>query len=295
MNFMTPTQYLADAIAPITNGAFRNKMKPKICCWLVLLSLGLTGSLRAVDINGTVQAAKGGTATITAQGGLVPRAGDKVDIYFKIPGGDEEISVGSGKVESVKGTTVFVKIGPTTGAVSKDQQARFHSAVATKAVSASPAANASSGTRSPPAPAKGNGPDQKAIGASAKPIAAANKITPEAVVQANVDAYNARDIEAFLATYVLDAKLFQYPDKLLASGREQLRARYVDRFKEPNLHTDVVKRIAMGDFIVDHERITRTFPEGTGISEVVAIYEVRDGKITRGWLIFGANKLDAKR
>jgi hypothetical protein len=118
---------------------------------------------------------------------------------------------------------------------------------------------------------------------------------PEAVVQAQLSAYNARDLNAFLATYAEDAQLFEHPAKLLASGEAQMRERYAARFAEPNLHAVVVKRIVMGNFVIDHERITRTFPEGTGAQDAIAMYEVQGARITRVWFIFGAKTLDSGR
>ena len=119
--------------------------------------------------------------------------------------------------------------------------------------------------------------------------------SPESVVQAQVEAYNARKIDMFLATYADDAQLFEFPDKLLARGKEQMRERYTARFNEPGLHADIVKRIVMGNFVVDHERVRRTFPEGPGTLDAIAIYEVHDGKITKAWLRPGEKKLDSKQ
>lgn len=118
--------------------------------------------------------------------------------------------------------------------------------------------------------------------------------SPEAVVQTQLEAYNARDIDAFVGTYTEDAQLFEHPAKLLAAGSAQLRERYASRFKEPNLHAVIVKRIVMGNVVVDHERVTRTFPEGTGVLDAVAIYEIQNGKIAKAWLILGPRSLDAK-
>jgi len=117
---------------------------------------------------------------------------------------------------------------------------------------------------------------------------------PEAVVQRQLDAYNAHDINAFLATYSADAQLFEHPSKLLASGLAQLRERYIARFKEPNLHAVIAKRIVMGNVVIDHEKVTRTFPEGTGKLEAVAIYEVQNGKIVKTWLLLGRKTLDSR-
>ena len=121
---------------------------------------------------------------------------------------------------------------------------------------------------------------------------AASATGPEAVVQVQLAAYNARDLDAFLATYAEDAQLFEHPSKLLASGLAQLRERYAARFAEPNLHAVVMQRIVMGNVVIDHERVTRTFPEGTGAQDAIAMYEVRGTVITRVWFIIGAKTLD---
>jgi hypothetical protein len=54
-------------------------------------------------------------------------------------------------------------------------------------------------------------------------------LTPEAVVQRQLDSYNSKDLEAWLATYAEDAKQFEHPGKLLASGHAEIRARAAAR------------------------------------------------------------------
>ena len=124
--------------------------------------------------------------------------------------------------------------------------------------------------------------------------AAQSATGPEAIVEAQLSAYNTRDLDAFVATYAEDAQLFEHPSKLLASGGTQLRERYAARFAEPNLQAVVTQRIVMGNFVIDHETVTRTFPEGTGTQEAIAMYEVQGTRIVRVWFIFGAKTLDPK-
>jgi hypothetical protein len=77
----------------------------------------------------------------------------------------------------------------------------------------------------------------------------------EAPVQRQLDAYNAHDLERFLAEYT-------------------------DRFTIPTLHARLVNRIVAGNIVVDHEDIT-------GLAETnrtaVAVYEVVDGRIRTVW------------
>ena len=119
-------------------------------------------------------------------------------------------------------------------------------------------------------------------------------IAAVALVQRQLNAYNARDIEALMATYAEDVRHFEFPSTLVATGAAQVRERLSVRLQEPNLHATLLNRIAMGNIVIDHERITRTFPEGTGTIELVAMYEVHDDKIVKAWLTLGEKTLDAK-
>ena len=116
--------------------------------------------------------------------------------------------------------------------------------------------------------------------------------SPESIVLRQLDAYNAHDVAAILATYAEDAQQFEHPAKLLATGTAQLRERFTLRFAEPNLHAQLINRIVMGNTVIDHELVTRTFPEGPGTIELVAIYEVQNGKIAKAWFITGAKTLE---
>ena len=116
--------------------------------------------------------------------------------------------------------------------------------------------------------------------------------TAVAVVQRQLEAYNARDIDAFVATYADDVQLFELPDKILMRGATHLRERYVERFRDTLLHADIVNRIAIGDTVVDHERVRLTLPQGPSTVEAIAIYQVRDGKIINVWFRRGEPKLD---
>lgn len=117
--------------------------------------------------------------------------------------------------------------------------------------------------------------------------------SPEAVVQRQLDAYNTRDLDALLATYAPDARQYVYPDTLVATGHDAIRTRMAPRFTEPNLHARLLQRAVMGNLVIDHEEVTRTFPEGTGTLELVAIYEVVDGRIQSQSVRAGAQRLDA--
>lgn len=102
-----------------------------------------------------------------------------------------------------------------------------------------------------------------------------------AVVQAQLDAFNARDIDGLMATYASDAEQYQLHGSLLARGHEQMRPRYLARFDEPDLHARLVSRTVMDNLVVDFEIITRNFPDGIGTLEMLCIYELAGGLIQK--------------
>ena len=116
----------------------------------------------------------------------------------------------------------------------------------------------------------------------------------EDVVQHQLDAYSAKDIDAFMAVWSADAKYFAFPSTLLASGAAAIRARHVERFREPGLFGTLIKRMVVGNLVVDQESVTRTFSEGLGKVDVIAIHEVEHGKISAAWFKMGEPILDPK-
>lgn len=83
--------------------------------------------LEAADIHGVVRSATAEYATVTTDSDLIPTPGDKVEIFFKLPGGDDEISVASGHVYEITGEQIMVQIDNATGSVAKDQLVRINS------------------------------------------------------------------------------------------------------------------------------------------------------------------------
>jgi len=80
---------------------------------------------------------------------------------------------------------------------------------------------------------------------------------PEQVVQRQLEAYNAKNIEAWLATYDTHAEQYELHGQRLARGHDEMRDRMQARFAEPDLHAQLLSRTVMGAVVVDHERITR--------------------------------------
>jgi hypothetical protein len=124
---------------------------------------------------------------------------------------------------------------------------------------------------------------------------AADTPKPTDIVDRQLAAYNAKNLDAFMALYAPDVELYELPDKPLAKGTTAMRERYQQRFADPILHATIANRIVMENKVIDHERIRRTWPEGPGTWEAVAIYEVDGALIKRVWFILGAKTVDPKK
>lgn len=118
-----------------------------------------------------------------------------------------------------------------------------------------------------------------------EPIAA----TPSAkeLIQRQLDAYNARDIEAWLSTYHEEAEQHLLHGGLLATGHEAIRRRMIDRFSDPAMQARLISRAVMEKVVVDHEFVTRTVADGLEEVEMICIYEVDSSKIVRATFAIG--------
>lgn len=110
--------------------------------------------------------------------------------------------------------------------------------------------------------------------------------TPTEVVQQQLDDYNRRDLAAFVSSYAEDIKVYRLPATEPAIVGKAAFAKLYEttRFNLPHLHAELVNRIAFGNKVIDHERITGVRPEPF---EVAAAYEVRDGLIVTAWFYSG--------
>jgi putative hydrolase of HD superfamily len=57
---------------------------------------------------------------------------------------------------------------------------------------------------------------------------------PTNVVQRQLDAYNAKDIDGWLDTYAQEAEQYNLHGELLARGQDELKARILARFEDPD-------------------------------------------------------------
>ena len=104
----------------------------------------------------------------------------------------------------------------------------------------------------------------------------------EAVVERQLEAYNARDLARFLAEYAEDIRTYRPPAvEPVLSGKQAFADFYAtQRFNRPGLHAQILGRMVLGNKVIDHERITGVRDEPF---EVAVAYEVVDGLIRATW------------
>ncbi len=112
--------------------------------------------------------------------------------------------------------------------------------------------------------------------------------TPVQVIDRQVEAYNAGDIDAFMATYHPDIEIAILPNAPHLIGHAMVRALYVQRFApDPRPKASILNRIVVDDCITDHERIDNF--EG-GVIEALVTYQVEAGLIRRVWMKRGVRR-----
>lgn len=101
-------------------------------------------------------------------------------------------------------------------------------------------------------------------------------------MQRQLEAYNAHDLDRFVAEYSDDIQVFRPPaTEAILSGKAAFAAHYANnRFTLPTLHAVVVSRMVVGDKVVDHERITGL---QTDVVEAIVVYQVVGEQIDAVW------------
>jgi hypothetical protein len=105
-------------------------------------------------------------------------------------------------------------------------------------------------------------------------------VTVDAIAQAQLDAYNAQDLDAHCACFADDVVIADLNAEPNLRGMEAYRARYEGLFAQyPQNRAELVGRSVIGRTVIDHERVFRS-PEATPF-EVAAIYTFAGDKIAR--------------
>ncbi len=108
-------------------------------------------------------------------------------------------------------------------------------------------------------------------------------MSPAATVQKQLEAFNAHDLEGFLALFADDLEVAEVPAGAAApSGKARLRELYAARFlANPDLHASAEAQLVSGEFVIQKEKIKGR--AGKEALVAVTIYQVKAGKIVRMW------------
>ena len=102
--------------------------------------------------------------------------------------------------------------------------------------------------------------------------------TPQAaVVDQVVEAYNAGDINRFLACFTEGVRVVRDRDTTVAVGRAAMRALYQPQF-DAGSRTELAGRVAVGRHVADQARVTAP---GEGPADYLIIYTVEGDLVAR--------------
>ena len=107
--------------------------------------------------------------------------------------------------------------------------------------------------------------------------------TPEMLAQQQLNAYNAHDLDAFLAPYANDVEIYDLGSTTpFVKNKEEMRHTYQFLKNTPRLYCKLLDRIVQGNTVIDHEEVW-----GFGHKPVygVAIYKIEHGKIRKVFFI----------
>jgi hypothetical protein len=110
---------------------------------------------------------------------------------------------------------------------------------------------------------------------------------PAAFAQRQLDAYNARNLECFVAEYTDDVVVYRLPETApFLVGKSALAEHYrKNRFNLPGLHAELVNRMTFGNKVIDQERVLGVKEQPM---EVAAIFEVTPAGISKVWFVSGS-------
>jgi imidazolonepropionase-like amidohydrolase len=109
------------------------------------------------------------------------------------------------------------------------------------------------------------------------------KASPEMIVQQQMNGYNGHSLNAFLEPYAEDVRIFEFPDKLVIEGKDQLRKEYQFINEIPDLNSQLVNRLIKEDTVVDYLNVTVDVNEPS--VQAVAIYKIENYKIKEVYFI----------
>lgn len=97
-------------------------------------------------------------------------------------------------------------------------------------------------------------------------------------VSAQLEAYNARDIDRFMPCFADDCVVEDGRGNVLMSGAAEMREKYGAMFAaSPGLFCTVVTRVRAGDYVMDEERVVGR--QAGGELHVMVVYRLEGERI----------------
>jgi hypothetical protein len=110
------------------------------------------------------------------------------------------------------------------------------------------------------------------------------------VVARRTAAYNSHDIEAFIAAYDENVRIYEYPDRFLGEGTERMRRIFGLQFSDNDGLIVVHAQHALENVVVSDETVTFY---GT-TEHNIGVYTIEDGLIVEVRLIEPTDAADSK-
>ncbi|MDF0716329.1 nuclear transport factor 2 family protein [Muricauda sp. 334s03] len=122
-----------------------------------------------------------------------------------------------------------------------------------------------------------------AINSSRTRLAFVAEESPVKIIQKQVEAFNQRDLDAFISCFTEDVQVQRFPNNAMYKGNTKLSENYKRFFENVKTSSvEVVNRIVLGNTIADEE-ITKV--DGRDARQV-AIYQVTNGLISSMTFVF---------
>ncbi|MFC7290463.1 nuclear transport factor 2 family protein [Hirschia litorea] len=105
-------------------------------------------------------------------------------------------------------------------------------------------------------------------------------LNAEQLVQAQLDAYNAQDLDAFCGCFSDEVFVTSYLGEAICSGIGAFRERHVGIFGDfPKNRAKLMSRMVLGNTVIDHELVDRG--NGDPDFQVGCIYTINNARISR--------------
>ena len=107
------------------------------------------------------------------------------------------------------------------------------------------------------------------------------------VVDAQIEAYRARDVAGFLSHYADDTSVVMFDGTAVFGTKEAMREAYGKLFADsPDLRVAIAGRITAGEYVIDEEHLSGFhFGDMPTDMTAVAVYRVVNGKIAKLMLL----------